>query len=482
MVSTTSTVSAEPGWWNNSWDNRRTITISPRNPENFTIKVVIPSDVPKSSYQSIRFLENETSGVLPYWIEKMENNYNTTGADIAWVRRLENYDNTIYMYYGNAAAPKVDNGDNTFLFFDDFGGNANSGKWSAFAEGGTVSFDSTVLHIIGAGGNKPRVEGQFSGLAGQQDWRSTAKNIEFRVKNAGTLRGGMLLNGSGWNQVEYACIFDSSGFKFWQDGNSSAAIVQADKYWIGRVDMYGSSGDNLTTKFYMGNDNADYRTQLWTSDKPKDWTNANGGDYVDKIVLSAWDSGTSSYYFDWIFMRKWAATEPSVNVGSQETVPTAGASISFVPGWNLVCFTAVGATDTPNNLFAPLIYFSDFIIYWWNAPGGPYNVQDGDTAFLDNIAYWVFINTSKTVNTTGFKPDSRTIFTVPGWNMVGFPVVNVSSTPNIKFAPEVYFVDFIIYSWTAPGGPYNVQDGDTAFLENTGYWVFNTITKAVTVP
>jgi hypothetical protein len=163
-------------------------------------------------------------------------------------------------------------------------------------------------------------------------------------------------------------------------------------------------------------------------------------------------------------------------------IPPAGASISFVLGWNLVCFTAVGATDTPNNLFAPLTYFSDYIIYWWTAPGGPYNVQDPDTVLLDNLAYWVFINQSKTVNTTGFKPDSRTIFTVPGWNMVGFPVDNATTTPNIEFAPEVYFVDFIIYSWTAPGGPYNVQDGDTAFLENTGYWVFNTITKAVTVP
>lgn len=110
MVSTTPTVSADPGWWDNHWAYRRVITISPLNPENFQIKVVISSDISTSDYPSIRFLENETSGVLPYWIEKNEDQRLTGTSNIAWVRRLENDDSTIYMYYHNASAKSAENG------------------------------------------------------------------------------------------------------------------------------------------------------------------------------------------------------------------------------------------------------------------------------------------------------------------------------------------------------------------------------------
>ncbi|MEM1822514.1 MAG: DUF2341 domain-containing protein, partial [Candidatus Hadarchaeales archaeon] len=81
----------------NTWMYMRKITISPRNPENFQIKIILPEDVPILEYPSIRFFENKGSGPLPYWIEKAENAY----TNIVWVRRLENSDNEIWMYYGN---------------------------------------------------------------------------------------------------------------------------------------------------------------------------------------------------------------------------------------------------------------------------------------------------------------------------------------------------------------------------------------------
>jgi hypothetical protein len=309
---------------NASWAYRRKITISPLNPENFQIKVVIPSDIPKSDYPSIRFFENKTLGELPYWIEKNENNYINAGADMAWVRRLENYDNTIYMYYHNASATSAENMDNVFIFSDDFGGSANSGKWDAYTNGGSITFEATTVHITN--GNKARIEhGEGRGLP--QSEESMNRTIEFRIKNPQTNRGGLLLQGNGWGDVEYACVFDvNGGQRFWQDGNQSGTIVQPDKYYIGRVDMYNS--DQLTTTFYMGNDNENYRTQLWTSNKSKNWTRADGGDYVDKYTLATWDSG-SDYYFDWFFVRKWVATEPVATVGPKESA--FGVTVSISP-------------------------------------------------------------------------------------------------------------------------------------------------------
>jgi len=121
MVATLPT-RASPVWWDTNWKHRRPITIGP-HPENYQIKVVIPDEISKSDYPSIRFLENENSGPLPYWIERGADSY----VNVAWVRRLENLDNTIWMYYGNLGASSAENGDNVFLFFDDFGG-GNGGQ------------------------------------------------------------------------------------------------------------------------------------------------------------------------------------------------------------------------------------------------------------------------------------------------------------------------------------------------------------------
>lgn len=87
-------------------------------PENYQIKIAVPwDDNMRSDFGDVRFvLDGE---VLPYWIEKLiPENY----AEM-WVRlpfSLAPFaTKTIYMYYGNPNATRADNGDATFLFFDD---------------------------------------------------------------------------------------------------------------------------------------------------------------------------------------------------------------------------------------------------------------------------------------------------------------------------------------------------------------------------
>jgi hypothetical protein len=58
----------------------------------------------------------------------------------------------------------------------------------------------------------------------------------------------------------------------------------------------------------------------------------------------------------------------------------------FVAGWNLVCFPWTSANTTPNNLFAG----TTFVMYYWDAPGGPYNEPPNkDLPVEDNRGYWV---------------------------------------------------------------------------------------------
>jgi len=149
--SVTAAGSADP-WWNSNWLKRCPITITGNHPENYQIRVVIPDNVVyKAEYPSIRFLENEDSGVLDFWIEKDEGCY----TNVAWVRRNDNSsfggDSQIWMYYGNPNVTSTECGDNTFLFFDDFGGGnggltaLNTSKWSNNGQGIDVYKDAMCL-------------------------------------------------------------------------------------------------------------------------------------------------------------------------------------------------------------------------------------------------------------------------------------------------------------------------------------------------
>jgi predicted alpha-1,2-mannosidase len=312
-------------WWDINWTQRRPITVGVQ-PENYQIMIEIPSDVPKSDYPSIRFLENENSGLLPYWIERNEGSY----LSVAWVRRLENSDNTIWIYYHNPSASSAENGDNVFMFFDDFGGGSggrgalDNRKWGASGAG--VDVYATALRLQDQSNSESRIEhGPGQGMTTSDE--NIQRIIEFRVKNSLSDRGGMKLSGNGISgEKEYACIHEQSSgvYRFFSIDWVSDTNRQNDKWYIFRTDMYGTEKDTIRARFFWGMDDENYRHLLNTSREYKqDW--APGTPYVDKYTLAVWDAAgdgvTSSYYFDWFFVRKWVATEPSVTVGSEETVP-----------------------------------------------------------------------------------------------------------------------------------------------------------------
>jgi hypothetical protein len=159
-----------------------------------------------------------------------------------------------------------------------------------------------------------------------------------------------------------------------------------------------------------------------------------------------------------------------------------GANINLVNGWNLVCFTAVGANDTPASLFTGLTYPDDYTVFWWKAPSGPYQIQGPAVPFNDNIGYWVYFDTNRTVSTTGTRPTSRDVYLVTGWNCVGFPVDNSSTTPANVFFPLTYPDNYTVFWWKAPSGPYQIQGPAVPFMDNLGYWVYLTTSMKVTVP
>ena len=312
ILSVQSPTFADSSWWDNNWAHRRQLTIS-ANPENFQIKVLIPSDISKSNYPSIRFLENETSGLLPYWIERDADSY----VNVAWVRRLENSDNTIWMYYGNPSASSAENGENVFMTFYDFGNFTNPSGWGEL-NGYGIGWRANYVRLFDYNNSRTKLEKKPPVAELRVE-----RTIEFRVRPRQVDRGGLILSGPGSfgdTTGEYACIHNISGYRFYSYGEqSSTGLAQIENWYIGRVDMY--SNNRIRSRFYSGEPDS-YRNLLWTSGEKtdKNWNpSVDNNNYCDKYNLSVWDAGGSSnYYYDWFFVRKYAATAPTANFGSEE--------------------------------------------------------------------------------------------------------------------------------------------------------------------
>jgi len=475
-------------WWNLNWTRRRPITVG-AHPENYQIKIVLPSNIPQSNYPSLRFLENENSGLLPYWIERNEGSY----VNVAWVRRLENDDNTIWMYYGNPSATSAENGDNVFMFFDDFGGGTggqgalNTHKWGASSTG--VDVYQTVLRLQNYGGNEAFVEhGPGQGMSTYDE--NVPRIIETRMKDTQINRGGLLLSGPGNFQPggsagkEYACIFD--GPRFWSDGESYYTGVQTDKYYILRTDLYRDN--KILSRFYWSMNDSNYRTLQWnSSDKTNNWNpNTDGSNYCDKYRLRVWDATDETYYFDWFFVRKYTAIEPSVTVGIEQSLP--GKPLLYSPPDGTLT-----NQDTPTFQWTAGANADNHRLLVDNDPdfsspevnvllGASDNSYTPTTPLaLENYSWKVIaINdygqTESSVWTFVIEAGAE-VDMVAGWNLVSFPMASENDTPDNLFPGQTYY----IWRWDAVNKKY-VSPSSTAPVElGVGYWIWVGYEQTVTM-
>jgi len=128
-ASTVLAPSSDP-WWNPSWRYRVPIYItenSGKNLVNYTIKLIVDTQTPisqgkmRSDCGDIRFVSQDGSTKLPYWIESGIN----TPSTVIWVKiPLIPASGTIviYMYYGNPSATSESDKNAVGIVSDDFEG------------------------------------------------------------------------------------------------------------------------------------------------------------------------------------------------------------------------------------------------------------------------------------------------------------------------------------------------------------------------
>ena len=138
------------------WSKKGTIII--RNPgaerTAYQVKLIIPSvEGMQTDFDDIRFADEHGDG-LSYWIESADVELATV-----WVKldHIAQGTSRINMYYGNPLARSASNGDETFLFFDDFQDGFDEKAWErnrdASTEGCGAFVRDGVMHVYAGDGN-----------------------------------------------------------------------------------------------------------------------------------------------------------------------------------------------------------------------------------------------------------------------------------------------------------------------------------------
>lgn len=134
-------------WWNNSWSYYKYLGINHKN-DSYQMRINLSKPNSADSiyttdteghcaddFGDIRFTD-VWNNTLSYWIE----NYTTAADAIIWVKVPANVSTShagILMYYGSAGATSIADGNDTFIFFDDFDGAAlDVYKWNGIS--GTI--------------------------------------------------------------------------------------------------------------------------------------------------------------------------------------------------------------------------------------------------------------------------------------------------------------------------------------------------------
>jgi len=138
-------------WWNSSWGFMKVLNVStPINWYQMRIDIsknagfgnVNCSGNCEDDFEDIRFVDIDNTTMFDYWIEGYIN-----GNATFWVKLGNDIetDSNFLMYYGNAAANNISNGDDTFVFYDNFSGiSMDASKWDVEI-GATVDFSTEGL-------------------------------------------------------------------------------------------------------------------------------------------------------------------------------------------------------------------------------------------------------------------------------------------------------------------------------------------------
>ena len=281
-----------------------------------------------ANYGDIRFVASDGTTELSYWMEVNAGTY----ADF-WVKVPSiTTDSSIWIYYGNESAVSESDGNNTFVFFDDFNGTSlDTTKWDVVKLGSS----SAVVKVDGSGLL------ELSGLNGTTSSGNIVSKVTItkpfilEVKEKVSASAGGYSNTSFGNTNTTQAL--NGGTSWWHTLLGNGYIFMADVGANGRIfkEPLGSSSFTLLTiltgRIFPTNDTY-YRNQYIATSSSFQFTRdgTSYGSISDSsytgpyyICLSQGEYGpapaSAGYrYIDWAFIRKYTATEPTHSTWSEE--------------------------------------------------------------------------------------------------------------------------------------------------------------------
>jgi|GEM_PF-473423 len=289
---------------------------------------------------------------LNYWIEPNSCN---TGLTKVWVKvpSLSIGNNTIYLNYGDLRLTSASNGDNTFVFFDDFTGNTlNLTKWTRVDPNSVISQnDKLILPLSGSTVDGIYSNANFSrssSLEVDMDAKQTASSnsdIQFGWKDttnglgsalSTTIGSGGFIHAMAMNGTAADDLFENGTL---QNSDNSQNWIQNFSSYKTRIIMLPTTG----AIYQRSTDGIN-----WVQYK----ATATRSDASAKVAISA-PNQSQSGEFDNVKVRQYTATEPTATVGVESPTIVAnfggtnGRVISFSPS-TLVVGTPAHSAGTVN--------------------------------------------------------------------------------------------------------------------------------------
>lgn len=439
---------------------------------------VYVSDKCQDDYDDIRFTTSDGLTLCNYWIETSDSSTATI-----WVKvpSIPAGNTTLYLYYGNPNATAISNGDNTFIFFDDFpGSSVDTSKWDIVAPSGcsvTISggeatfYSSSGTSKAAALVSKTTYGVGYEAVARIKQSSSTTNIAKY------TLFGFNVLYASGSGTyiktlpiiTENDCVIlydlttadnnlhliscKNNPFTTTNYGAVTTASTSYRNFYVRRY----AGGTNISGYITGGTTNTGSSTNI-TESLPivvghDGHTAASGAEWTD--------------YCDWVFVKKCATTEPTVSSwGSEETA---------------LPIVTPDFSATPTSGESPLtVYFSDMSIggtiwpihsinidYWeWDfGDGSPKNYQQNPAHTYTQTGYFNVTLKSGNLTYGEYNTTTKTNYI----NVVvssTVPVAEFMATPTCaNTGTTIYFIDYStgggLYAWN-----WSFGDGTYSTLRN----------------
>ncbi|MFH1586876.1 MAG: DUF2341 domain-containing protein [Candidatus Diapherotrites archaeon] len=305
-----------------TYEYKRTITLSPTTPSaNYQVKVQLTtgnfdySNV-LSGGDDLRFTDTGNN-LLDYWIET----WNASGTSTLWVEVPTSGTSTINLHYGNSEASADTNGANTFVFFDDFpDSSVNTSNW-------TIT-NATGWSVTG---------GELKGT-----------NTTGRLTSITTFSNGVILEsksryitiGANGHQVLGTWLSTSNGLGFLNHPVND--YYRSNGGWVAMA-ATSPAATNLYTKISIkSSTQADISVTNYNTDASyQNVSNISNTISSEPIVIgqrydNLYTGQSYETYWDWIRVRKYAATEPTASIGSEDThkLPYGCSDLNFVNSTN----------------------------------------------------------------------------------------------------------------------------------------------------